>query len=104
VSKYGVNQENNTAGGHIAARDVIDVTVLPPSVPETILGRLFRRMKEEAKEDQTLCDYIGELEVFTRIVANEEVVGLDSKLTAAGRTDQIDMALGRWCTWPVGGW
>ena len=93
MAENRVTQENNTAGGHIAARDVIDVTVLPPTVPETVLGRLFKRMKEEAKEDQTLCEYIGELEVFTRTVADEEIVGLDSKLTAAGRTDQIDMAL-----------
>jgi hypothetical protein len=90
---HSVNQDNNSAGGHIAGRDVVDVTMLPPPVQETVLGRLFNRMKVEAKDDQTLCDYISELEVFTRTVANEQVVGLDSKLTAAGRADQIDMAL-----------
>lgn len=80
----------STAGGHIAGRDV---NVYVPSAPESALSRLFTRMKDEAKEDQTLCDYIRELEVFTRTVENEEVVGLDSKLKAAGRDDQIDMAL-----------
>jgi hypothetical protein len=85
-----VRQENNTAGGHIAGRDVI---IHESAASETPLGRLFRRMKEEAKEDQTLCDYIRELEVFTRVVENELVIGLDSKLKAAGRDDQIEMAL-----------
>lgn len=86
-----VHQDGNTAGGHIAGRDV-NVTISSPPVPQTALGRLFTRMKQEAAEDQTLCDYIKELEVFTRTVENEEVVGLESKLQAAGRKDQIDMA------------
>lgn len=84
-----VQQEGNVAGGHIAGRDVV---VLPPR-PDTPLKRLFQKMKDEASEDQVLCDYIRELEVFTRIVENEEVVGLDGKLKAANRSDQIDMAL-----------
>jgi hypothetical protein len=90
VAKEIVRQEHNTAGGHIAGRDV---NVYASPAAETVLGRLFKRMKDEAKEDQTLCDYIRELEVFTRIVENEEVVGLDSKLKAAGRADQVEMAL-----------
>ena len=93
MSEDQVNQEGNVAGKNIAGRDAIDVTILPPPTPETILGKLFRRLKDELKEDQTLCEYIGELEVFTRVVSNEQVIGLDSKLTAAGRADQIDMAL-----------
>lgn len=90
MSERTVRQESNTAGGHLAGRDV---NIHAPRAPETILGRLFRRMKEEAQDDQTLCDYILELEVFTRVVDNEEVIGLDSKLKAAGREDQVDMAL-----------
>lgn len=90
MTKEVTRQEHNTAGGHIAGRDV---NVYAPNSPETALSRLFARMKGEAKEDQTLCDYIRELEVFTRVVRHEDVVGLDGKLQAAGREDQIDMAL-----------
>ena len=73
----------------MAARDV---NIYAPSQPVSPLSRLFARLKLEAAEDKVLCDYIKELEVFTRTVENEEVVGLDSKLKAAGRDDQIDMA------------
>lgn len=90
VSGEVTHQENNAAGGHIAGRDV---NIHAPRTPESALSRLFARMKDEAKEDQTLCDYIRGLEIFTRTVENEEVVGLDGKLEAAGRKDQIDMAL-----------
>lgn len=72
---------------------MVDITIVPPHTPESVLSRLFKRMKEEAKEDQTLCDYISELEVFTRTAVNEQIVGLDGKLKAAGRSDQIEMAL-----------
>jgi hypothetical protein len=55
--------------------------------------RLFRRLKEEAASDQGLSEYIRELEIFTRHVEGEEVIGLEGKLKVSGRDDQLDMAM-----------
>jgi hypothetical protein len=82
-------QQGNTAGGHLAGRDI---NIHSPPAPESVLARLFRRLKDEAAEDKILREYISELEIFTRLVEDEEVVGLDKKLKAASREDQIQMA------------
>jgi hypothetical protein len=86
-----IRQEGNQAGGNIAGRDNIIVEAAPR--PENALARLFRRLKEEVADDQRLTEYIRELEIFTRHVDTEEVVGLEGKLKAAGRDDQLDMAM-----------
>jgi hypothetical protein len=93
-----VTQTGNTAGGHIAGKDVIDVhgdyvNYTPAPVPESKLGQLYQRLKAEARDDAQLSDYISQLEIFTRVVKDEEVVGLDGKLNAAERIDQLDMAM-----------
>lgn len=91
-----VTQSQNIALGDIAGGG-IDKSVhhhgdiiLKPS--ETPLARLYRELREEASGDQALTDYIAQLKIFTRIVENEEVVGLDEKLQSAGRDDQLRMA------------
>lgn len=85
-----MRQENNTAAGHIAGRDI---NIYAPCAQVSALSRLFTHLKSELKEDQNLCAYISELEVFTRTVKDENVVGLNNKLHEANRDDQIDMAL-----------
>lgn len=94
----GVAQSSNQAGGHIAARDVNvlevkgDYIEAPPVNRPTALGRLYERLRDDANGDVVLSDYISQLEIFTRTVEDETVVGLDGKLVAAGRQDQLDMA------------
>lgn len=93
-----VTQTGNTAGGHIAGNNVISVagdyvSHTPAPAQDSKLSQLYRRLKAEAGEDRQLCDYIGQLEIFTRVVKNEAIVGLDGKLTAAERIDQLDMAM-----------
>ena len=92
-------QTGNTANGHIGAGDINDVTVhgdvnitLPTSPIETTLGRLYRKLREEAAGDQDLTDYIADLQIFTRVVEHEDIQGLDGKFSAAAREDQLDMA------------
>ena len=91
-----IRQEGNQAGGNIAGRD--NIIVKAPSRPENALARLFRRLKEEVADDQSLTEYIRELEIFTRHVEEEKIIGLEGKLKAAGRDDQLDMAMAmkRW--------
>jgi hypothetical protein len=91
LSDNSARQEGNQAGGNIAGRD--SITIEAPARPENALARLFRRLKEEATDDQSLTAYIKELEIFTRHVEKEEIIGLEGKLQAAGRDDQLDMAM-----------
>jgi hypothetical protein len=92
-------QSGNTAAGHIAGGNVAtvsvegDMIVQAPSQPESPLNRLYRKLRDEAADDKELTDYIAQLQIFTRSVADEAVVGLDGKFTAADRTDQLDMAM-----------
>lgn len=94
----GVVQSDNSAGGHIAGGDVStlsvgDVYVQAPTRPESSLNRLYRKLRDEAADDQELTDYIAQLQIFTRSVQDETVVGLDGKFAAASRDDQLDMAM-----------
>jgi hypothetical protein len=93
VTTGNVDQSNNTVKGHMAARDVNVTNVEAAPQIESSLSRLYRKLKAEAGEDPKLVKYINQLEIFTRIVDDEEVIGLDGKLTNAGRLDQLNMAM-----------
>lgn len=96
-----VTQKSNTAGGHIAGGSIVDGVqiqnvenyIAPPQQCESALSRLYRKLKVEAEGDQTLTEYISQLQIFTRTVQNESVIGLDGKLAAANRQDELDMAM-----------
>lgn len=96
----GTRQEGNTVTGDLAARDVNNITnntvnVLSSGMAkrDTALSRLYRDLRAEVEGDQVLTEYISQLKIFTRTVKNETVIGLDGKLTAAGRAEEIDMAM-----------
>lgn len=97
-SDKSVTQSGNKAGGHMAGGSVISThietqNVLPPlPVRETPLARLYSKLRNEVAGDPELTDYIDHLKVFTRIVEDEDVIGLDGKFQAAGREDQLYMA------------
>jgi hypothetical protein len=98
-SQIAMAQVGNAAGGHLAQRDVNDVkiekaTFLPAEIKvETQLARLFRKLKLELKTDARLTEFIEPLQIFTRIVEQETIIGLEGKLQAANRTDQLQMAM-----------
>ena len=103
-SGKAIAQSGNEAGGHIAGGNVLasagdlnniefsGQVILPQPRAETQLNRLYRKLREEAAEDQELTDYIDQLQIFTRTVEDETVVGLDGKFSAADRLDELDMA------------
>ncbi|WP_146144800.1 ABC-three component system protein [Phreatobacter cathodiphilus] len=96
-SGKAVVQSGNHAGGHIAGGSVSTVSIRKVIVqastpPESSLNRLYRKLRDEAAHDQELTDYIDQLQIFTRSVEHETIVGLDGKFTAANRQDQLDMA------------
>lgn len=88
-----IDQTNNTVGGDQAAGDIFKPTINVNSIPKTNLGLLLKKLSEEAAEDQVLQQYIAGLEIFTRQVPNEIVIGLEEKMTAASRQNEITKAL-----------
>jgi hypothetical protein len=98
VTGRGIVQSDNNAGGHLAGGDISTVMVagnyiVPPAPqPDSALSRLYKRLRSEVADDQELSEYIDQLQIFTRSVQGEVVVGLDGKFSAAGREDQLDMA------------
>jgi hypothetical protein len=99
---HGTTQTDNTVGGHLAGGDVTVISpggdlhiiqqISPPST-KSVFRKLFEKLEKEAATDKTLSAYISQLEVYTRIVADEEVIGLEEKLRAAGRERQAPMAI-----------
>jgi hypothetical protein len=94
----GLVQSDNSAGGHLAGRDISTVTVAgdyfaqPPLQRDSALSRLYKRLRSEVADDHELSEYIDQLQIFTRSVEDEVVVGLDGKFSAAGRLDELAMA------------
>ncbi|MBY2994505.1 hypothetical protein ELI49_24210 [Rhizobium ruizarguesonis] len=101
-------QTNNEVGGHMAGNDLFanagPVYLInnynpapplqggPPSV--NVFRKLFAKLEKEAAEDKLLSSYIRQLEVYTRQVEDEKVIGLEEKLRLAGRDDQVVFATG----------
>ncbi|MDR9759421.1 hypothetical protein RJJ37_07210 [Rhizobium redzepovicii] len=57
-----------------------------------VFRKLFAKLEKEATEDKVLNNYIRQLEVYTRQVEDENVIGLEEKLRLAGRNDQVMIA------------
>lgn len=64
-----------------------------PSAPPNSFRKLFAKLENEAAENKVLTSYIRQLEVYTRRVENEEVIGLEEKLRMAGRDHQLTIAV-----------
>lgn len=89
-----VSQSENQVMGDLAAGDIHKTSVTiqeAPAPAESRLNRLYRRMAEEA-HDPYLTEYIGQLQIFARVVENEDVIGVHGKLEAADRADEVEMA------------
>lgn len=94
-------QSHNSVQGHLSGRDVNvysnngDVYVAPPASvgPPNPFRKLFVKLENEAAENKVLTSYIRQLEVYTRRVENEEVIGLEEKLRLAGRDHQLTIAV-----------
>ena len=57
-----------------------------------VFRKLFSKLEKEAAEDKVLNSYIRQLEVYTRQVENEDVIGLEAKLHLANRKRQVPLA------------
>lgn len=97
MSEGSVSQSGNTSGGAIVGGDYAEGDLTKhyhaPAARETALGRLFRRLATEVCDDPGLTRYIAALEIYTRKVEDETVIGLEQKFQKSGRLDQLEMAM-----------
>jgi hypothetical protein len=101
ITALTTTQTGNSVLGHMGGRDVnvyanegdVYVNPQPPAAPPSNpFRKLFARLESEAEEDKVLTSYIRQLEVYTRRVEDEEVIGLEEKLRLAGRAHQLTIA------------
>jgi hypothetical protein len=74
-------------------RDLHITQQAPAADVQSVFRKLFTRLENEVVADKVLTSYIRQLEVYTRRVENEEVIGLEEKLRLAGRERQLTFAV-----------
>lgn len=80
-----------TSGGDFAGRDLTKMQV---AFSAGNLKELYKHFEEERKQNKLFDEILDELDVFQRQKANETVVGLEAKLKAANKPDElIEMAM-----------
>lgn len=76
----------NTQGGDFAGRDL---TKIQFSFSSGNLKDLFQRFEEERKNNIHFNEILEDLEMFQRQKSNEKVIGLEAKLRAAGKPEEL---------------
>lgn len=80
----------NTSGGDFAGRDMTKVQM---SFSTGNIKELYERFEQERKDNKLFHDVLEEFEDYQRQKSNETVIGLEAKLKAADKTDElIEMA------------
>lgn len=80
----------NTSGGDFAGRDLTKVEI---SFSTGNIKELYERFEQERKTNKQFNDVLEEFEAFQRQKSNETVIGLEAKLKAANKPDElIEMA------------
>ncbi|WP_146612676.1 ABC-three component system protein [Paracoccus sediminilitoris] len=100
-NSVSATQNDNRVEGNLAGRDVNqtihngNVIFAYPSIPQAPnpFRKLYLRLENEAAESKVLTTYIMQLEIYTRRVENEDVIGLEEKLKLAGRDHQITIGM-----------
>ncbi|MBP1539295.1 MAG: hypothetical protein ILA29_02955 [Prevotella sp.] len=80
----------STGGGDFAGRDITKVQY---NFSSGNLKELYQRFEQERKENKQFNQILEDLEAFQRQKSNETVIGLEAKLQAANKTEElIEMA------------
>lgn len=80
-----------TGGGDFAGRDLTKMQV---TFSVGNLKELYKRFEEERRNNVLFNEVLEDLDVFQRQKSNEVVVGLEAKLKAGKKTDElIEMAM-----------
>ena len=84
-------QDNNTAGGHIAGRDV--VTNNFGGGKATQIERLYQLLKADAENGASAPEFIEQLQHFMGVIPTKASRTLADKLSSTGRADLTVMAV-----------
>lgn len=86
-------QEGNIVGGHQAGRDVFAPVISLPQ-KRTYMQALIAQYRQEAAANPELQSIIAELQHYLIAIdkAGQKVVGLEAKLSVAGREDDTQRA------------
>ena len=90
MSETQSNQENSTVGGHQAGRDV---NIYNSPAQMTAMRRWLEKYCEEARLNCRYQQVIDSLQHYITNVDDGQVIGLEGKLSAAGRQDQLMKAM-----------
>lgn len=86
----GISQVT-TGGGDFAGRDLTKVQI---TFSAGNLKDLYKRFEEERRQNKLFDDVLHELDLYQRQRSDETVVGLEAKLRAANKTEElIEMAI-----------
>lgn len=89
-----VNQKGAVAGGDVVARDKYEKHIHEAAPPKlSKLEKLKERLRQEINNDAQCHQIIDELLYFQKKVPDDGVIGLEAKLEAAGRSQQLMSAL-----------
>lgn len=80
-----VSMTNATVGGKMVGRDDKSLNVTTTYSKSAYIEELYQKFQEEMTKDPELKSLCEELDYLNTPMQNETVVGLESKLTAAGR-------------------
>ena len=81
----------DTGGGDFAGRDILTIQ---NTFSADFIKDLYERFEQERRDNRLFHDVLEEFEFYQRQVSDERVVGLEAKLKAAGKNEElIQMAI-----------
>jgi C-terminal domain 9 of the ABC-three component (ABC-3C) systems len=88
-----IDQSGSTAGADIVARDKIEIHYHPESAPPGIVDKLISKLQSEIKENIHVQHTIDALANYQKRRSFDGIDGLEAKLTAANRQQEVWDAL-----------
>jgi hypothetical protein len=85
----GVDQKHASAGGDVVAGSKTENHTYNNIAAVTAIEKLMAKLASEMREDVKVRAQIDELQHYYRQRASDGVVGLEAKLKAAGRSDEL---------------
>ena len=84
-----VNQSGARAGGDVVAGNKEAHYYLPQSAPVGVVEKMMERLSVEIRDNQRVQDLISSLQFFYIQKTKDGVVGLEAKLSKAGRDNEL---------------
>lgn len=93
MSDNDISLSDSTVNGSFIGRDDNSYTFSNTYERSTYLQDLYDKFQQEKKDNPVLQELCEELDYFNSLIENEEMIGLENKLTAGNRQKIISYAL-----------